>query len=221
VDSDTNHGLTLFYTTDGTTPAIFPQGVPRGPRTSTPRRSWWRRALQSRRFFASWDRERTRVLCFLRSDTFPAASRLSVSPQLGRRKTLTSALSACQREFTMVQGRPAVHRLWGLFGRLGELSCPDFAGERVTAWSTSNHKVAVISMGGHVTAMVREWPTSGCYRPLKAFYWTVTVAPAQPSASQPAALQRCRQPPAAARDAQAVSAAATAEVVPLLRATCC
>jgi hypothetical protein len=75
------------------------------------------------------------------------------------------------------------------------------------AWGTSNHKVAVISMGGHVTAMgagvVNIQATIGT---LKASYWTLTISPAtQASAIQSPVSASVAATPAAVREAEPVT----------------
>ena len=106
---------------------------------------------------------------------------------------------------TMVAGSTLQFTAYGVYsdGSVSALPNPPIA------WGTSNHKVAVISMGGHVTAMaagtVNIQATIGA---LRASYWTVTVSPkAQPSAVQPAASAAIPTPPAAAREAEPVTAA--------------
>ena len=81
-DSDTGHRLTIFYTTDGSPPAVFRPGSTAGtskvyasPLTVP--------AGTTVKAIASWGRELTRASCFLRSVTFRAVPRLlELPPQL-------------------------------------------------------------------------------------------------------------------------------------------
>ncbi len=107
---------------------------------------------------------------------------------------------------TMVTGSTLQFTAYGVYSD-GSVSQ---AAQHVIAWGTSNHKVAVISMGGHVTAMsagtVNVQATIGG---LRASYWTVTVSAKAAGFCCPARRFRgaCETAPAAAREAEPVIAA--------------
>jgi hypothetical protein len=105
----------------------------------------------------------------------------------------------------MVTGSTLQFTAYGVYSDGSVSQLPNTA----IAWGTSNHKVAVSSMGGHVTALSAgtvniQAVTGG----LRASNWTVTIsAKPQPSAVQPAASAAMTTVPAAAREAEPVAAA--------------
>jgi hypothetical protein len=80
---------------------------------------------------------------------------------------------------TMVTGSTLQFIAYGVYsdGSVGKL--PDARGNSVTAWNTSKHSVAIISMRGHVTAMGAGTVNIGAaIGSLHATPWTVTVSKA-------------------------------------------
>ena len=125
----------FFYTTDGSTPAIFPPGARQGQPSSTPRRSRLRQEPRSRRSLPG-DRAPTRGLCFPPSAMFPAVSR-----RLQRLRAVTKTLAGAYLHAsanTMVTGTALQFTAYGTYSD-GSVSClPDALGEPVTVWNTSN-----------------------------------------------------------------------------------
>jgi hypothetical protein len=210
-DSDTNHRLTIFYTTDGSTPAIFGPGSTAGTsRVYTA--PFVVPTGTTVKAIASWGQGANQGIVFPSFGYVPSSvTALGVTPAAIAGKTMTSAYLHATAN-TMVAGSTLQFTAYGVYS---DGSVNKLANAAVT-WSTSNHKVAVISMGGHVTAkgtgVVNVQATIGTVR---ASYWTLTVsATAQPSAVQPAASAAMETAPAAAREAQPVTAAKAEEAPP-------
>jgi hypothetical protein len=203
-DSDTNHRLTIFYTTDGSTPAIFGPGSTAGTSKvySAP---FTVPAGTTVKAIASWGQGANQGIVFPSFGYVPSSvTALSVTPAAIVGKTLTSAYLHAAAN-TMVAGSTLQFTAYGIYSDGSVSQLPNSA----IAWGTGNKKIAVISMGGHATAMnagvVNVQATIGN---LKASYWTMTVNPrAQPSAVQAAVSPSIPAPPAAAREAEPVTAA--------------
>src|ERR1700733_2472446 len=203
-DSDTSHRLSIFYTTDGTTPAIFPPGgaegtskVYTGPFTVA--------AGSTVKAIASWGEGANQGIVFPAFGYVPSSvTALSVTPAAIVGKTMTSAYLHTTAN-AIVAGRTLQFAAYGVYSDGSVSQLPNSA----VTWSTSNKKVAVISMGGHVTAMTPGVVNvQAMIGNVKASYWTVTVSPnPQPSAVQAVASPPIPTPPAAAREAEPVTAA--------------
>jgi hypothetical protein len=202
-NSDTNHGLTIFYTTDGTTPAIFRPGSTAGT-SKVYTAPFTVPAGATVKAIASWGKGANQGIVFPSFGYVPSSvTTLGVSPAAVAAKTITSAYLHAVAN-TLVAGRTLQFTAYGVYSDGSVSLQPNSA----ITWSTSNHKVAVISMGGHVTAMgagvVNIQATIGT---LKSSYWTVTVSPAAPaSAAQAAVSPSVPAAPAAAREAEPVTA---------------
>ena len=206
-DSDTNHGLSIFYTTDGTTPAIFPTGGSAGS-SQVYSKPFTMAAGTTIKAIASWGQGANQGIAFpsfgyvpstVVTATVSAAARSLVGGYLGNKENASTMQTGSTLQFTA----------YGVYsdGSTGVL--PDAQGNKVTAWSTSNHKVGVISMGGHVTAMGAGTVNVGAMiGSVVASPWGVTVTPATPPASAPAAIAA----PAIQAAPAAVPAAAATEL---------
>lgn len=206
-DSDTNHRLTIFYTTDGSSPAIFRPGSTAGTsRVYTA--PFVAPTGTTVKAIASWGQGANQGIVFPSFGYISSSvTALGVSSAIVG-KTLTSAYLHATAN-TMLAGSTLQFTAYGVYSDSSVSKLPNTA----VAWGTSNHKVAVISMGGHVTAkstgVVNIQATIGT---LKASYWTVAVsAKALPSAVQPVASAAMPTAPAAAREAQPVTAAKAEE----------
>jgi hypothetical protein len=203
-DSDTNHRLTIFYTTDGSTPAIFRPGSTAG--TSKVYASPFTVASGTTvKAIASWGQGANQGIVFPSFGYVPSSvTALSVTPAAIVGKTMTSAYLHATSN-SMVAGRTLQFTAYGVYSDGSVSQLPNSA----IAWGTSNKKVAVISMGGHVTAMAPGVANiQATIGNVKASYWTVTVSPnVQPSAVQAAASPSIQAPSAAAREAEEVTAA--------------
>ncbi len=202
-DSDTNHRLTIFYTTDGSTPAIFRPGSSAGT-SKVYIAPFTVPAGTAVKAMASWGQGANQGIVFPSFGYIPSSvTALSVTPAAIVGKTMASAYLHATAN-TMVAGRTLQFTAYGVYSDGSVSQLPNSA----IAWGTSNHKVAAISMGGHVTAMsagvVNVQATIGN---VKASYWTLTVSPkAQPTAVQAALSPSIPQAPVAARDAEPVPA---------------
>src|SRR5450631_806093 len=203
-DSDTNHRLTIFYTTDGSTPTSFRPGSTAGT-SKVYAAPFTIPAGTTVKAIASWGQGANQGIVFPSFGYVPSSvTALGVTPAAIAGKTMTSAYLHSTAN-TMVTGSTLQFTAYGVYSDGSVSKLPNTA----VAWGASNHKVAVISMGGHVTAMgtgvVNVQATVGT---LKASYWTVTVRPtAQPSAVQPAASAARPAAPVAAQEAEPVTAA--------------
>ena len=172
-DSDTNHRLTIFYTTDGSTPAIFRPGSTAGtskvyaaPFVVPPGATV--------KAIASWGQGANQGITFPSFGYVPSSvTALGVTSQAIAGKTLKSAYLHAAGN-TTVAGRTLQFSAYGVYSDGSVSALPS----STIAWGTSNHKVAVISMRGHVTALaagvVNIQATIGA---LRASYWTLTVSP--------------------------------------------
>jgi hypothetical protein len=202
-DSDTNHRLAIFYTTDGTTPAIFRPGSTAGT-SKVYTAPFTVAAGTTVKAIASWGQGANQGIVFPSFGYVPSSvTTLGVTPAAIVGKTMTSAYLHAAAN-TMVAGTTLQFNAYGVYsdGSVSRLA------NSAIAWSTSNHKVAVISMGGHATAVgagvVNVLATIGT---LKASYWSVTVSPKAPSAVQAAASPLIPSAPAATREAEPVTGA--------------
>jgi hypothetical protein len=203
-DSDTKHRLTIFYTTDGSTPAIFRPGSTAGSSRvySAP---FVVPAGTAVKAIASWGQGANQGIVFPSFGYVPSSvTTLGVSSSAIVGKTLASAYLQATAN-TMVTGSTLQFTAYGVYSDGSVTKLPNTA----IAWGTSNHKVAVISMGGHVTAMgAGAVNVQAVIGGLRASYWTVKVsAKLQPSAVQPGASAAMPAAPAAAREAEPVTAA--------------
>jgi hypothetical protein len=195
-DSDTSHRLSIFYTTDGTTPAIFPPGgsagtskVYTGPFTVA--------SGATVKAIASWGQGANQGIVFPQFGYVPSSVTSMVVAAADRAltgaRTLTGAYLHANAN-TVVKGSTLQFTAYGTYsdGSVGRL--PDADGNAVTLWNTSNHALAKTSSTGHVTAMasgrVNVEATIGS---LKSNPWTVTIlepGQAAPAVSEPAAAPR-------------------------------
>jgi hypothetical protein len=124
------------------------------------------------------------------------------------RKTLVSAyLHGNGNANTMVKGGTLQFTAYGVYSDGSVSLLPDSAGNAVTGWNTSNHAIAKVSTGGHVTAVgtgkVNVQATIGT---LQSSPWTVTINGPLPAVSaSPAAA------PTAVRVSQGTGAAVSEE----------
>src|ERR1700733_6911758 len=203
-DSDTNQRLTIFYTTDGTTPTTFRPGSTAGTSKvySAP---FTVPAGTTVKAIASWGQGANQGIVFPSFGYVPSSvTALGVTPAAMVGKTMTSAYLHTTAN-AIVAGRTLQFAAYGVYSDGSVSQLPNSA----VTWSTSNKKVAVISMGGHVTAMTPGVVNvQAMIGNVKASYWTVTVSPnPQPSAVQAVASPPIPTPPAAAREAEPVTAA--------------
>jgi hypothetical protein len=149
-DSDTNRHLSIFYTTDGTTPAIFTPGQKAGttqlyiaPFTVAPGTT-----VQA---IASWGQGANQGIVFPTFGYVPSSvASLSVT---GTERMLTGAyLRPKYYTNSVVPGGTMQFVAYGTYSDGSVAALPDAQGNAVTLWNTSNHNVAKISTQGHATA---------------------------------------------------------------------
>jgi Chitobiase/beta-hexosaminidase C-terminal domain/Bacterial Ig-like domain (group 2) len=150
-DGDTTHGLSIFYTTDGTTPAVFRPGssagttrVYTGPFTVP--KGVTVKAL------ASWGQGANQGVVFPSFGYVPSKVVPVVIAGQGR-SLLRAALRPKVATTTAVTGGTVQFVAYGTYsdGSVGTL--PDAQGNTVTAWNTTNHAIAKVSSQGHMTAV--------------------------------------------------------------------
>jgi hypothetical protein len=188
-DSDKNHRLSIFYTTDGTTPAIFPPGRAAGT-SQLYTAPFTVAAGATVKALASWGQGANQGIVFPAFGYVPSSVTTLVVSPAGR--TLTGAYLHANAN-TMTQGSTLQFTAYGTYSDGSASRLPDAEGNAVTAWNTSSHGLAKASSSGHVTALsagsVNVEATIGS---LKSNPWTVTIAAAgqTPAVSEPAAAPR-------------------------------
>jgi hypothetical protein len=176
-DSDTNHRLSIFYTTDGSSPASFPPGGSAGtsqiytaPLVAT--------AGTTVRALASWGQGANQGIVFPSFGYVPS-SVVSVAVA-GTARTVASAyLSAPNNANTMPAGGTLQFTAHAIYSDGSTGTLPDVQGNAVTSWNTTSHRVAKVSSGGHVTAMTAGVANvQAMVGSVPVSPWTVTVSAA-------------------------------------------
>jgi hypothetical protein len=196
-DSDTNHRLSSFYTTDGSTPAIFGPGGKAGT-TQLYSAPFLVAAGVTVKAIASWGRGANQGIVFPSFGYVPSAvTTLAVSA--GAKSLVSAYLHASGN--TMVKGATLPFTAYGVYsdGSVSEL--PDSQGNRVTLWTTTRRALAEASSAGRVWALAPGTVNVEAFiGNLKASPWTVTisapVASVQPAASGAAAARVAEPVPA-------------------------
>jgi hypothetical protein len=185
LDSDTNHRLSIFYTTDGSTPGIFPPGGSSG--TSKVYAAPFNVVSGATvKAIASWGQGANQGIVFPSFGYVPSTVKTLVVAAQAR--TLISAyLSATGN--TMVKGDTMQFTAYGTYSDGSVSLLPDGQGNAVTAWGTSNQGVAQVSPAGHMTAMAAGTVNvEAVIGALKASVWTVKIsAPTVTPPASPAA----------------------------------
>jgi Chitobiase/beta-hexosaminidase C-terminal domain len=206
-DSDANHGLSIFYTADGSTPAIFAPGRSAG--TSRVYTAPFAVAAGTTiRAIASWGQGANQGVVFPSFGYVPS-SVVSVVVAATGRTLLSASLRSKTNASTVSSGGTIQLIAYGKYSDGSVSALPDAQGNTVTTWNTSNHNVAKISTAGHATAIsAGTVAVEAMIGSLKASPWTLTVSPAQSSATQaPAAATSAKT--VAPADMQAAPAADT------------
>ena len=220
-DSDTKHRLSIFYTTDGTTPAIFgPGGAAGNSRVySAP---FTVPAGTIVKAIASWGQGANQGIVFPSFGYVPSPVVTGVVTSSGR--TLKSAvLRPKSNSTTMALGSTMQLVAYATYSDGSTGTLPDVQGNKVTWWNTTNHAVAKISSLGHATALATgSINIEGMVGNLTLTSWPVIVGAAPTPALQPAvaaALQpstaTSTQPPAAANAQATALPAAQSELTAL------
>ncbi len=184
VDSDTAHRLSIFYTTDGTTPAPFSPGGTAGT-TQVYTVPFTAAAGATVKALSSWGQGANQGIIFpsfgyVHSSV--ATATIGGSDTAPATKTLVSAyLGNKARANTMVTGRTLQFIAYGVYSDGSVSALPDAEGNAVTLWNTSNHNVARVSTLGHVTAMAAGTvDIEATIDSIRSNVWTVTVTAAAP-----------------------------------------
>jgi hypothetical protein len=214
-DSDTNHRLSMFYTTDGSTPAIFGPGGSAGT-SKVYNAPFTVAAGTAVKAIAAWGQGANQGIVFPSFGYVPSNVTTLLVAAAGR--TLTGGYLQASAN-TMVPGSTLQFTAYGTYSDGSSGPLPDAEGNKVTAWNTTNHSIAKVSTKGHVTAMAGgKVDVQAVIGNLKASPWTVTVGPAvQSRASAPAvapATQAAVAPATQAAAAPANEAAASAATEP-------
>jgi hypothetical protein len=182
-DSDTNHGLSFFYTTDGSTPGIFSPGGASG--TSQLYAGPFQAAAGTTvKAIASWGQGANQGIVFPSFGYVPSSVTTRLVAAQGR--TLVSAYLHASGN-TMVEGGTLQFSAYGVYSDGSASLLPDAEGDAVTAWNTSNASLAQVSSGGDVTAVgTGTVNVEAVIGNLKASVWTVTIsAPVAPTSPNP------------------------------------
>jgi Fn3 associated/Bacterial Ig-like domain (group 2) len=195
-DSDTLRRLSIFYTTDGSTPAVFPSGGAAGttrlysspftvgPGSTVKAIASWGQGANQGIVFPSFGYVPSGVVTALAGANVGAAASTSSLPA---RRLVGAYLGSTGGSVTMKPGGTLQFKAYGIYsdGTAGAL--PDALGNKVTAWNTTNHKIAKVSTQGHATAMGSGMVgVEAMVGSTPASPWYVTVAPATVAASAPA-----------------------------------
>ena len=203
-----DHTVSMFYTTDGTTPAPFGPGGRAG--TSKVYTGPFTAAGGTVKVIASWGQGANQGIKFPSFGYVPSpVVTATVSGTPAGAALVSAYLSAKGNANTMVNGSTLQFTGYGVYSDGSVKRLPSAQGDAVTGWNTTNHAVAKISSQGHVTAlgsgkvdiqaMVGKVPTSR---------WTITVGTAaQAAAANVAAPANATQ--AARATPQAVGASHT------------
>lgn len=172
-DTDKNHGLSFFYTTDGSAPGIFPPGGASG--TSKVYASPFQVAGGTTvKAIASWGQGANQGIVFPSFGYVPSSVKTLAVAAQGR--TLVSAYLQATGN-TMVKGGTLQFSAYGAYSDGSVSLLPDVEGNAVTAWSTSNHAVAEVSSGGRVwAAAAGTVNVEAVIGTLKASVWTVKIS---------------------------------------------
>jgi hypothetical protein len=214
-DSDSKHRLSIFYTTDGSTPAIFLPGGSAGtsrvysaPFTVT--------SSVTVKAIAAWGQGANQGIVFpsfgyVPSNVVTAAAGSSQAVQ--GRVLVGGYLSAKGNSNTMTPGSTLQFTAYGTYSDGTSSVLPDAQGNKVTAWNTSNHTMAKISSLGHVTALgTGVVNIEAMVGAVGVSPWTVTVGTVQkPAVNAAAAIAQMQASPLVAA---ASAPAATPSSVP-------
>lgn len=201
-DSDVNHRLSFFYTTDGSTPAIFGPGGTAG--TSQVYNAPFTVAGGTTvKAIAHWGQGANQGIVFPSFGYVPSSVTTLVAAAPAN--TLVSSYLVASAN-TMVAGGTLQFAAYGIHSDGSVNKLPDADGHAVSGWNTSNHSLAKVSTNGHVTAAANgRVNIVATVDGVESSPWTVTIGPAsQMPATAPAVA------PAAAAAAPAAAAAAVA-----------
>ena len=214
-DSDTNRGLSMFYTTDGSTPAIFGPGGSAGT-SQVYHAPFTVAAGTTVKAIAAWGQGANQGIVFPAFGYVPSNVTTLLVVAAGR--TLTGGYLRANAN-TMVPGSTLQFTAYGTYSDGSTNILPDAEGNHVTGWNTTNHSMAKVSTKGHVTALASGTVNvEAVIDALKSSPWTVTIGPAVqaqvPVPATTAAAAPATQAVAAAADQVAVSAATEPAAAP-------
>jgi hypothetical protein len=226
-DSDTAHRLSIFYTTDGSTPAIFGPGGAAGA-TKLYTAPFSAAAGTTVKAITSWGQGANQGIVFpsfgyVPSNVVTLATPGVAAPSTAGAKTITSGyLRPKSGANTLAVGGTMQMIAYVTYSDGSTGTLPDAHGNVVTWWNTTNHTVAKIAGKGYATALAAgSINMEALVGSLKISPWSVTVSPAtatpkvaaaaaneaSPAAHAQAAVNADDQLPAA--DAQTPAAADT------------
>ena len=214
-DSDTEHRLSIFYTTDGTTPAAFGPGGTAGT-TKVYAAPFAVPAGTTVKAIASWGQGANQGIVFPAFGYVPSQVVTGAIAATG--KTITSAYLRPQSgATTMTTGSTLQLTAHVTYSDGSTGTLPDAQGNVVTWWNTSNHKVAKISGLGHATALAAgSINVEAMVGTLSVSPWQVTVGGATPAVqAAPAAASQA----SSNANAQAAVANTDVDAVPAAQST--
>jgi Fn3 associated/Bacterial Ig-like domain (group 2) len=196
-DSDTAHRLSIFYTTDGSTPAIFGPGGAAGttmlytapfaaaPGTTVKAIASWGQGANQGIVFPSFG--------YVSSNVVTLSTPGLAAPSIAGGKKITSGyLRPRSGGNVMPVGSNVQMVAYVTYSDGSTGTLPDAQGNKVTWWNTTNHKVAQIAGKGYVTALAAgSIKMEAMVGSVTLTAWPVTVgtapAPAAESVPAPAA----------------------------------
>ena len=182
-DSDTKHRLSIFYTTDGTNPAIFgPNGAAGSSRIYS--EPFTVAAGTIVKAIASWGQGANQGIVFPSFGYVPSAVVTGVVTASGR--TVRSVvLRPASNSKTMTAGGTMQLIAYATYSDGSTGTLPDAEGNKVTWWNTTNHAVAKISSEGHATAITNgSINMEAMVGALTVTPWAVTVGAVEAAAAQ-------------------------------------
>ncbi len=202
-DSDTAHRLSIFYTTDGSTPAIFGPGGAAGT-TMLYTAPFTVAAGTTVKAIASWGQGANQGIIFpsfgyVPSNVVSLVAGVATSSALPGTKTITSGyLRPKAGGNTMTVGGDMQMNAYVTYSDGSTGTLPDAQGNKVTWWNTTNHKVAKVAGKGYVTALAPgSINLEAMIGSLTLTPWPVTVDAAPTAAAQSAAAAVDESSPAA------------------------
>jgi Fn3 associated/Bacterial Ig-like domain (group 2) len=192
-DSDTAHRLSIFYTTDGSTPAIFGPGGRAGT-TQLYTAPFTVGAGTTVKAIASWGQGANQGIVFPSFGYVPSnvvtlsTSGIGSAALPGAKKITSGYLRSTSGGNTMTTGSTMQMTAHVTYSDGSTGTLPDAQGNEVTWWNTTNHAVAKVSSHGHATALAAgSIKIEAMIGAVTLTPWALTVAPVAAAATQSAA----------------------------------
>jgi hypothetical protein len=189
-DPNSAHSVSIFYTTDGSTPAIFGPGQSAG--TSRVYTAPFTAAAGSTiKAIASWGQGANQGIKFPSFGYVPSGIVTSAvsgtaapsPPSSSGTPALVSAyLSSNGGANSVIAGKSLQFSVYGVYSDGSTKLLPDLEGNTAIQWNTTNHAVAKVSSLGKITAMkAGTVSVEASVGSVGSSPWTITVTGAKPA----------------------------------------